>query len=315
LADILNHATGLADASAGLAGRAAGSRTDVGFWPVDKVILAYQTFTLLLVLGWWNRLPEAPFFTAVHVAAVALLLFEVKRPNPTSWYFRNWYPLPYVGACYKEMAKLIPAVRGSNADQALANLDFRFWHANPCVWLERIQSPALTEFLQLAYTLFLPAVLLLAAEIWRRRNYKGFQYYAFLIAMGFLTSYMGYLLVPARGPRFLLASLQHVPLRGLWLFSGMQGGLDRLESVAFDCFPSGHTELTILACWGSRMVSKRLFRIYLAYTPALIFATVYLRYHYSVDLLAGAALASILILGAPHFYRKLSQRGVTIGSH
>jgi membrane-associated phospholipid phosphatase len=303
------------EAPANAAGGVAGLHGDTRFWAVDKVILGYQTFTFLLILGWWSRLPEAPLFAAVHVAAVGLMIFEVKRPNPTSWVFHNWYPLPYVGACYKEMAKLIPAVRGSNADQALANLDYRIWHANPCVWLERIQTRGLTEFLQICYTLFLPAVLLLAFEIWRRGSYGNFQYYAFLIALGFLTSYVGYLLVPARGPRFLLAPLQHVPLRGLWLFGRMQGGLDRLESVAFDCFPSGHTELTILACWGSRMVSKRFFRTYLAYTPALIFATVYLRYHYSVDLLAGAALASILIMGAPRVYRKLSQRGVTIGSH
>jgi hypothetical protein len=189
--------------------RTAGPPGDTRFWPVDKVILGYQAFTLVLILGWWNRLPEAPQFAAVHVAAVALLIFEVKRPNPTSWLFRNWYPLPYVGACYKEMARLVPAVRSWNGDQALADLDYRFWHANPCVWLERIQTPALTEFLQIAYTLFLPAVLLLAYAIWRRRNYENFQYYAFLIALGFLTSYIGYLLVPARGPRFLLAPLQH----------------------------------------------------------------------------------------------------------
>jgi membrane-associated phospholipid phosphatase len=293
--------------------RVAGPPGDTRFWPVDKVILGYQAFTLVLILGWWNRLPEAPQFAAVHVAAVALLIFEVKRPNPTSWLFRNWYPLPYVGACYKEMARLVPTVRTWNGDQALADLDYRFWHANPCVWLERIQTPALTEFLQIAYTLFLPAVLLLAYAIWRRRNYENFQYYAFLIALGFLTSYIGYLLVPAQGPRFLLAPLQHVPLKGLWLFGAMQGGLNRLESIAFDCFPSGHTELTILACWGSQLVSKRFFRVYLAYTPALIFATVYLRYHYSVDLLAGAALAWILIMGAPFIYRKLSQRGIAIG--
>jgi membrane-associated phospholipid phosphatase len=300
---------------AGPTGHLSGARAGTHFWAVDKVILTYQTFAFLLILGWWGRLPEAPFFAFVHVAATALLIFEVKRPNRTSWLFHNWYPLPYVGACYKEMARLVPAVRGWNGDQWLADLDFRFWHANPCVWLERIQTPGLTEFLQIAYTLFLPAMLLVAFVIWRRGNYGNFQYYAFLIALGFITSYIGYLLVPARGPRFLLVSLQHAPLRGLWLFGSMQGGLDRLESIAFDCFPSGHTEITILACWGSQMASKWLFRTYLAYTPALIFATVYLRYHYSVDLLAGAALALILILGAPRFYRKLSRRGVTIGSH
>jgi len=74
----------------------------------------------------------------------------------------------------------------------------------------------------------------------------------------------------------------------------------------FDCFPSGHTELTILAWWCSRMVSKRVFQAYSAYTPFLIFATVYLRYHYTVDVLAGAVLAFVLIAASPALFRKLS---------
>jgi membrane-associated phospholipid phosphatase len=97
-----------------------------------------------------------------------------------------------------------------------------------------------------------------------------------------------------------------MPLQGLWLFNWMQATLDRLESANFDCFPSGHTELTILAWWSSRMVSKRLFQIYFAYTPFLIFATVYLRYHYTVDVFAGAALAFVLIAATPALFRKLS---------
>jgi membrane-associated phospholipid phosphatase len=263
-----------------------------------------------LVLGWWPRIPAAPAILAIHAAGVALVIFQVKRPNPATRVFRYWYPLLYVAACYKEMALLIPAIRGWEADQALANLDFRIWHANPTVWLERIQSPTLTEFLQSAYTLFIPAVLLVAAWLWAKRKYTEFQYYAFLIALGFLASYAGYLLVPARGPRILLNHLQHIPLRGLWLFTRMQRELDFLESTHYDCFPSGHTELTILAWWGSRMVSKRWFRIYSAYTPLIIFATVYLRYHYTVDLLAGVVTAAVLIMTAPKLYQKLSAKGL-----
>ncbi len=123
-----------------------------------------------------------------------------------------------------------------------------------------MHTPVLTEFLQIVYTLFVPAVLYIALVLWRRRRIADFQYYAFLIALGFLVSYLGYILVPARGPRFLLKHLQHFPLQGLWLFQTMQSTLDRLESAHYDCFPSGHTELTILAWWGSRMVSKRLFQ-------------------------------------------------------
>jgi membrane-associated phospholipid phosphatase len=278
------------------------------FWAVDKVVLAYLTLTGLLVIAWFNQVPEAPALLALHVLGAGALVYEVKRPNRTSWIFHNWYALPYVGACYKEMAILIPPIRQTDSDRWLADLDFKLWHANPTVWLERIYSPGLTEYLQVVYTLFIPAVLLIAFFLWKSGKYPEFQYYAFLIAFGFLASYIGYLLVPARGPRFLLKSLQHMPLQGMYGFGTMQHWLDWLESEHYDCFPSGHTELTILAWWGSGMVSKRLFKVYLAYTPSIIFATVYLRYHYTVDVMAGALLALIVIVASPSLYRFLQER-------
>ncbi|MDE3164243.1 MAG: phosphatase PAP2 family protein [Acidobacteriota bacterium] len=285
----------------------AGTPSDTRFWAVDKVILAYFTFSVAILLGWWSRIPSAPALLAANLLGAALIVFQAKRPNPTSWIFRNWYPLPFVASCYKEMALFIPAVRSTDADRALADLDYRIWGANPTVWIERLHHPVFTEFLQAVYTLFVPAVLFVAWLLWRRRRYQDFQFYAFLIALGFLASYLGYLAVPARGPRFFLRDLQHFPLQGLWLFRGMQHMLDTLESAHYDCFPSGHTELTILAWWGSRMVSKRLSRLYFAYTPCIIFATVYLRYHYTVDLLGGTVTAAFLILASPGLYKFLTQ--------
>jgi len=278
------------------------------FWAVDRIILVYLAFTTVLLAGWWSAIPDRAALAAAHVGAVALLLIEVKAPNRTSWFFRCWYPLPYVAACYKEMALLVPAIRHGDADRWLAAMDLRVWGVYPSIWLERIYSPALTEYLQIVYTLFVPAVLLVPFLLWRRGLTKEFQFAAFLIALGYLASYVGYLAVPALGPRFLLKPLEHMPLQGLWLFQNMQHGLNRLESTAYDCFPSGHTELTILACWLSRLVSKRLFGIYFCYTLSIIFATVYLRYHYTVDLLAGATLAGALILISPFFYRTLRER-------
>jgi membrane-associated phospholipid phosphatase len=286
------------------------SRAGRRFWAVDKVILAYFSFAIAILLGWWGRIPDAPALFAANVIGGTLIVYQVKRPNKTTWMFRNWYPLPYVASCYKEMALFIPAIRHANADQWLSDLDFRTWGVHPSVWMETIHRPVLTEFLQVVYTLFVPAVLAIAFLLWRQGKTGEFQYYAFLIALGFLASYIGYLIVPARGPRFLLKHLQHIPLQGLWLFQGMQNALDKLESAHYDCFPSGHTELTILAWWGSRMVSKRLFWLYFAYTPCIIFATVYLRYHYTVDLLAGMATAAFLIMAAPVFYRRLSPKGL-----
>jgi membrane-associated phospholipid phosphatase len=278
-------------------------------WPVDKVVLTYFAFAQTIILLWWRSLPAAPLLLALHLAGAALLLTAVRYPKISQW-FRSWYAVVYVALCYKEMQIFIPIVRRrQDADQWLADLDYSFWHANPTVWLERIQSPLLTEYMQVVYTLFVPAVLWVAFLLWKDRRFPEFQYYAFLIAFGFLVSYIGYLIVPARGPRFLLRNLQHAPLQGLWFFHSMQGGLDRLESIAYDCFPSGHTELTLLAWWSSRKLVRPLFWPYFAYTSSIIFATVYLRYHYTIDILAGAAVAAILFLAGPGLYRKLNRKG------
>ena len=94
----------------------------------------------------------------------------------------------------------------------------------------------------------------------------------------------------------------------------MRTTLDRLESVHYDCFPSGHGELTIIAWSSSRQTSKRLSWVYFAYTLCIVFATVYLRYHYTVDLMAGALLAAVSIVAGPMMYRKLSGRADSIGA-
>lgn len=280
--------------------------SDGRLWAIDKLSLAYLAVTTALILVYAHRLPEAPGLFALHAGIAIVIVLASRRCGGAIWYFRHWYPFPLVALCYKEMAVLIPAVRGTAADQWLAELDFSIWHANPTVWLERIQTPALTDFLQILYTLFIPAVLLVPWLLWRKRGFADFRYCTFLISLGFLASYIGYILVPARGPRFFLDYLQHSPLPGGSLVHVMRTTLDRLESAQYDCFPSGHAELTIIAWWSSRKVSKRLSQVYLAYTLCIIFATVYLRYHYTVDLMAGALLAAVLIAAGPMIYRKLS---------
>jgi membrane-associated phospholipid phosphatase len=277
-----------------------------GFWAVDKVMLAYLAATTALILVLWAHIPEAPVLIAVHFASVGLILLSARSQARLTWYFRNWYPLPLVSFCYKEMSILIPVVWDRSFDGLLADLDFAVWHANPTVWLEHIQTPNATEFLEIAYGLFVPAVLLVPTLLWINRRFTEFRYGAFLIALGFLVSYVGYMLVPARGPRFLLDPLQHQPLQGRWVFQWMRSTLDRIESAHYDCFPSGHVELTVLAWWMSRWISRRLGWAYFLYTLCIIFATVYLRYHYTVDLLAGALVAALLIVKAPALYRRLS---------
>lgn len=281
-------------------------KSGFAWWPVDKVILAYFAAMLLLLAAGRGRVPHGAGFVVFHLAGAAGIALAARHSGNRFWdVFHHWYPLPYVAFCYREMSFLIPAFRTTDADASLAALDRAIWGVNPTVWLERWSNRALLETLQIIYAGFVPAVLLAACIFWLRRDLVRFRYYAFLIALGFLASYAGYILVPARGPRFTLASLQHIPLEGGWFFNWLRAALDQLERPHYDCFPSGHTELTILAWWGSRAVSAPLFRFMFVYTLGVVFATVFLRYHYTIDVMAGAALAVILLIASPWIYRHL----------
>jgi hypothetical protein len=236
-------------------------KTRPDWWPIDKVILAYFAFTTTLELVYWSQLPNSWELLTVHLTGALLIVLAVYYPaNSVSFVFHHWYPVFYVFYCYKEMSILIPALRSTDADAALARIDFAFWGAHPTVWLERISSPVLTELLQIVYSGFIPVVLMMGVILWFQKRYSEFRYYAFLIPLGFLVSYVGYLLVPARGPRFLLQHLQTQELRGLFVYDWLRTTLDRIESAHYDCFPSGHTEMTILAWWSSRAISSKLAR-------------------------------------------------------
>ena len=100
---------------------------------------------------------------------------------------------------------------------------------------------------------------------------------------------------------------------GSWVFHWMRNTLDRIESAHYDCFPSGHVELTILAWWSSRQISQSCAGHIWCTLLCIIFATVYLRYHYTVDLLAGALFAAALIVTAPALYRRWGGDGSSAG--
>jgi membrane-associated phospholipid phosphatase len=103
----------------------------------------------------------------------------------------------------------------------------------------------------------------------------------------------------------LIKDAQTRPLEGVWLFQTIREALDKAEGITRDCFPSGHTELTLLVLYYARKFHRRTFWWILAPATAIIISTVYLRYHYVIDVLAGALVALAVILVSRPLYNLL----------
>jgi membrane-associated phospholipid phosphatase len=272
-------------------------------------LLSYLTATAALIALYYAHIAYAGPLLMAHAAAVLLLTLAVRNPHARgASFFRLWYPLPYILLCYRTMSLVIPGVRGTSVDALLARWDHALWGVHPTVWLERQHVALLTELLEWAYALFAPSLVLLAWLVLRKRGLEQFRSFAFLITLGFLSSYVGYLLVPARGPRFELAALQTLPLKGVWLFDSVRKSIDMIESAHYDAFPSGHIEMALIAWWSARRISPGVAFAYALYAALLFPATVYLRYHYTIDLLAGVLLAVLVVAAADYLERREEAR-------
>jgi hypothetical protein len=139
-----------------------------GWWSQDRLVFSYLLVSGLLIGAFWRQVPGAGWLLTWHAAAAWLLAAAARAEaveGSVVWFFRHWYPLLYVAACYREMSVLIPAIRRRDFDAALARLDFSWWGVHPTVWLERLQSPLLggVPFLRLpalaGFPGFLPKLL------------------------------------------------------------------------------------------------------------------------------------------------------------
>jgi membrane-associated phospholipid phosphatase len=277
--------------------------------PGDKIIIAYLTIVAALMLVFNSRVDLWPPLVAAHAAAaivVAFLARVVSRAGWMGYLVRCWYPVVLIPITFKELEYLIPRINPRDMDWELAAIDLAVFGAHPTIWLERFTHPILTELLQLSYICYYFFPVLLGAALWRKRELEKFHFCLFAIVLGFYLSYLGYMAVPAIGPRFILADQQSFPLKGILLFDWIHNMLNRLEGVMRDCFPSGHTAVTLLVLYYAGRFHRLSFRWMLLPGSALIFSTVYLRYHYVVDVIAGALLALAVVAVAERCYRWLS---------
>lgn len=287
-----------------------------GLNPGDVIVIAYLALIALLIILFSHRIEDWALLCAGHVAVIAMVSLLAKFGSPlvsasarprVLRLLRGWYPLLLIGLTYKELTYLIPRIHPRDFDAALAAIDFRMFGVNPTVWIEPFTWPPLTEVFQLTYSTYYLLPVILGVVLWRKKRFDSFFFFVFVLMFGFYLSYLGYIAVPAIGPRFLpsIVEAQTKPLTGVWFFLPVRQLLDRAEGITRDCFPSGHTELTLLVLFYAYKLHRRSFWFFLPFGIGIILSTVYLRYHYVIDVVAGAALAVVVVVVAKPLFGAL----------
>jgi membrane-associated phospholipid phosphatase len=102
---------------------------------------------------------------------------------------------------------------------------------------------------------------------------------------------LGYLLVPAIGPMYTLRGLYTIPLsQPISIFNQQLEFMD-FARIHRDVFPSMHVAMSFLVWLYALRNCRALFWLLSPLILSLWVSTVYLRYHYLIDVVAGLFLA------------------------
>jgi membrane-associated phospholipid phosphatase len=241
-------------------------------------------------------------FIAITIISIATL--SKYRAGSIFLNIHRYYHLPIIYVIFMQVFVYISVLNPHDYDPVLVSWDKALFGMNPTEWLQQFAFPALTEFLQIAYVLFYFHAFAQSIELNMRGLYEEAERVTRTIVFGFLLSYLAYFFMPAIGPRFSVHDYASIStdLPGVWVTDIIRNIIDtgdgfRVKTIApalqmhRNCMPSGHTMMTLMNMILAFRFRSTLRWIFLIMGCSLIFSTIYLRYHYVVDVIAGILLA------------------------
>lgn len=273
----------------------------------DLVLIAFYLFLIALHIIFYERIEDSLNWIGINIFIIAftfMLAYMESKSESKIWsVIHYWYVAPIILLTFRQLNYMIKPIRPYDYDQLFIQIDrWMFFGNDPTHLLYQIANPYLTELLQIVYGIFYLLPIILGLTLLRKKRYIALDYMLFSVIYGFYLSYLGYFLLPGIGPRFILHDFATIndALPGLWLTNFLRevvntgegipaGTLNAAEVVQRDVFPSGHTMMTLIVMYLSIKLKSRSKYFFVPVGSLLIFATVYLWYHYVIDLIGGAA--------------------------
>lgn len=157
------------------------------------------------------------------------------------------------------------------------------------VWARRQPWRWLSELMHLGYFSYYLLIPVSALLVYRRGGPRELHRFTMITGLGFLLCYLLFTVFPVAGPRYLYDRLQGTPARALF-FEAVHA-IAEAGSSKGTAFPSSHVAATVAAWLASRRVARGWFRVSAPFVVLLTLGTVYGRFHYAVDSVAGIAVA------------------------
>jgi len=262
----------------------------------EWITFAYLAWLVAILAIFHRTIPHAAPYLALHLAiaaGIAILARAGAHSRSAAVRFaRHWYPLPLYIFFFEELQDLVHAIFPGWFDRRLIAFDYSLIGSHPSVWLARFASPALNDFMQFSYMTYFLYLVMLPAILYARRERLAFWTVMTSTAIAHYSVYVVSVLLPIESPYYSLAGVQTKMLAG-GTFTALIDLIERFGRVHGAAFPSAHVAGSMVAIVASWRYRRWLFWLCLPFFASMCVATVYGRYHYIADVLAGLAVGAM----------------------
>jgi membrane-associated phospholipid phosphatase len=226
-------------------------------------------------------------FLGCWLAGLGVFAWSERNLTPLRWRVRLlFYPVA-MGICFYALGMAVPLLGHSKVDGLLLGWDRALVGETPSVAWEPWLQPWLEDLAMAGY-LFFFYYLIAGPGHYCLRDVPLFRKCVVGLFTMYGLAFLGYTVMPAGGPHRYLTFT--TPLHGPWLLDWALRPVNR-GSNSVDVFPSVHLAASLYLLMFDWKHWRRRFWLVLLPCLLLCFSTLYLRFHYFVDLLAGVVVA------------------------
>jgi membrane-associated phospholipid phosphatase len=284
---------------------------------VDYSTQVYNAVVAVLILILHNgTVPFWPWLIAGHGVCLVLIHSVIVwhgrgQPSKALDLVRHFYPILLYTPFFTETGCLNRMVFPQFMDPLTIRWDQAVFGFQPSIrFMELFPYLPLSELFYGAYFSYYLMIAGVGLALFVK-NRQQFFHYVSIISFVFYICYLIYIIVPIIGPRVFLEKVGGYELpaqsRSLAPDAGYPDALQRgpffkLMGVIYSIFespgsaiPSSHVAVALCTLFFSFRYLRPIRYWHLAATVLLCFATIYCRYHYVVDVMAGILTAVVLI--------------------
>ncbi len=281
----------------------------VGHLPADFVALVYLVTVVTLIALGRGRLEHWGWWLGAHLAAlgaVILLRFVPRQGLPLLQMLRETYGLCLMPVVYGSVSRLNRILYDGYFDDTVLRWDQRIFGTHLHEWLGfRYSWPPLSEFLHLAYILYILLVPTLALTLFFQRRFEALRAFATTQMLTMYGCYLIFIFFPVQGPWH---TYPHHVLPDHAFFPRLVHAMLEAGGSQGTAFPSSHVAGATTVVFMAFRFSRRLGYVLTGFVVSIAVATVYGGFHYAIDATCGLIFGVAVALVGPRLHSFLLRR-------